>query len=96
LKWFAHQVEELARQILAAPVKLLDRRKIDLEDRREHRVGDFAIGQCANLEGLPRPGCRLKRAPEQKPAKGVAKVVCQADGEPVGPAPFKPVEPSGH
>ena len=28
-------------------------------------------------------------------AEGVAKVVCKADGEPVGPAPFKPVELSG-
>src|SRR6266851_5137633 len=34
-------------------------------------------------------------APGKSLAEGVAKVVCQVDGEPVGPAPCKPVELSG-
>jgi hypothetical protein len=34
-------------------------------------------------------------APGESLAEGVAKVVCQVDGEPVGPAPCKPVKLSG-
>ena len=71
--------------------------------RHEYRGGGIgqqerarAVGAARAQRGLPRPGRRLKRAPGTKPAEGVAKVVCQADGEPVGPAPFKPVELSGH
>ena len=54
LEVIAHQVEELAREVLPAPVKFLEGREVYFVHRAEQRVGNFVAGERSNLDALAR------------------------------------------